>query len=280
MLKLPLIYALLLLPYIKVFAQPAINAQQFFLDDHLIKTELQTDIKSLRKNKEHPVWQAATITMHFSDTFLVKEKIQVQMRGEYRKNNCDIASLMMDFKNITSTKLSSLKKLKLVGGCRSDDINEQLLLKEFVTYKICNFLTPMSFRVRLLQINYNDDRSKVKTYDQFAFLIEDMKDVADRNNCKEIKKRTVFTQQTNRNQMTFVALFQYMIGNTDWAIPVYHNIKLMVPKNDTMAMPFPVPYDFDYAGIVNASYATPDESLNIRNVTERFTAGMRALPKN
>ena len=37
---------------------------------------------------------------------------------------------------------------------------------------------------------------------------------------------------------------------------------------------FPIPYDFDFSGIVDARYATPDESLDIRNVRQRQYRGI------
>lgn len=131
----------------------------------------------------------------------------------------------------------------------------------------------MSFRVRLIHLTFVDSQKKIKSFTQYAFLIEDMKDMADRNNCKEIKTKHFSTEQTDRHQITFVSIFQYMIGNTDWAVGNYHNIKLMVPKTDTLARPYPVPYDFDYAGLVNAPYAVPAEGLDITQVTERYYMG-------
>ena len=131
----------------------------------------------------------------------------------------------------------------------------------------------MSYRVRLLHITYNDSKQKVKSYTQYAFLIEDTKDMAERSNCIEIKNKTFGTEALNRQQITFVSVFQYMIGNTDWAVPNYHNIKLMAPKTDSLSRPYPVPYDFDYAGFVNAPYATPAEELDIKTVTERSYRG-------
>jgi hypothetical protein len=100
-----------------------------------------------------------------------------------------------------------------------------------------------------------------------------MDELAERNNCVEMRNREFFTEATNRQQTTLVCMFQYMIGNTDWSVPKYHNIKLMVPKNDTFAKPYVVPYDFDYSGIVNASYAIPNEALNIPSVTVRLYRG-------
>ncbi|MEO6452832.1 MAG: hypothetical protein ABIN97_02105 [Ginsengibacter sp.] len=250
-----------------------INRQLFFLDETPIEVTLTTDIKKLRNDKKTPVWQTTSIIMQFSDTSIITEQIRVKPRGIYRKNNCDIAALMLDFKNASSPGLSPLKSLKLVGGCHSNASDEALLIKEYLAYKIYNFISIMSFRVRLMHVTYKDSKQKVKPYSQYAFLIEDIKDLADRNNCVEIKNKTFNTEATNRQHINLVSIFQYMIGNTDWSVPVRHNIKLMVPKNDTFARPYPVAYDFDYAGLVNASYAVPDETLGTTSVTERVYRG-------
>ncbi len=133
----------------------------------------------------------------------------------------------------------------------------------------------MSFKVRLAKINYLDTREKMKPYTQYAFLLEDVDDMAERNKCKEVENIVFKTEQTNRQQMTLVALFQYMIGNTDWAVPNYHNIKLM--RLDSLSVPYVVPYDFDFAGAINASYAAPVPELGIQSVTERV---YRGFPRN
>ena len=73
--------------------------------------------------------------------------------------------------------------------------------------------------------------------------------------------------------MTIVALFEYMIGNTDWGVSVNHNTKLILSKTDSSQRPYVVPYDFDYSGLVNTDYAVPDEKLNITSVTERLYQG-------
>ncbi len=256
------------------FSQPSpISRQLVFLDDKLLKATFTTDIKKLRNDKKVPTWQPANITMRMPDSSVISEEIRVEPRGEFRKNNCDIASLMLDFKNPGSPKLSPLKKLKLVGGCGSTTRDEELLLKEYLVYKLDNLLSIMSFQVRLLHVNYKDSKQKAKPYTQYAFLIEDMSELTARNNCREIKNKVVGTEATNRQHMTLVYLFQYMIGNTDWSVPKYHNIKLMVPKNDTFARPYALPYDFDYAGVVDAPYAIPNEELGIKDVKERLYRG-------
>ena len=133
---------------------------------------------------------------------------------------------------------------------------EQFLLKEYIIYKIYNLLTPMSYRVRLIKMNYEDVNGKKKAMSQYAFFIEDIKAMAKRNKCKEYTKGKVTTEGTNRAQMTLVSVFEYMIGNTDWAVPVNHNIRLIYPKADSTAAPYAIAYDFDFSGLVNADYAS------------------------
>lgn len=250
-----------------------IDRQLFFLDDRVIETTITTDIKKLRNDKNMTAFQPADITLQFSDTSVISGQIGIKPRGIYRKQNCDLASLLLNFKTNPSSKLAALKELKLVGGCRSGPNDEALLLKEYVVYKLYNFISVMSFRVRLLHVTYKDNKEKAKSYSQYAFLIEDIKDMAKRNNCTELKNKKLNTEATDRRQINLVSIFQYMIGNTDWSVPAAHNIKLMQSKNDTLARPYPIPYDFDYAGLVNAPYAVPAEELGTKSVTERVYRG-------
>jgi hypothetical protein len=61
-----------------------------------------------------------------------------------------------------------------------------------------------------------------------------------------------------------------MIGNTDWSLDNRHNAVLIQPKGIETSIPFPVPYDFDFSGMVNAPYAKPSGHLPIQHVKERF----------
>ena len=131
--------------------------------------------------------------MQLSDTTTMSAEIGVKLRGIYRKENCDLASLMLNFKSKPPSDLSPLKDLKLVGGCHSGANDEALLLKEFLVYKIYNFISVMSFRVRLMHVTYKDSKQKAKSYSQYAFLIEDTKELAKRNNCLEVKNKKINT---------------------------------------------------------------------------------------
>jgi hypothetical protein len=276
MLKISLLCFIFCTSSLTTFCQhKSVKRKDLFLNDSVINIQFTTDIKKLKNSKKKPEWQPADVVMHFGDSLNISEQIRVELRGNYRKEHCEMASLMLDFKTKTSPLLSDLKKLKLVGGCHENVSSEELVLKEYLVYKLYNILSPMSFRVRLLRITYNDTQKKIKPYTQYAFLIEDIQDLAKRNNCKEITKKAFGAETTNRQQITFVSIFQYMIGNTDWSLPNYHNIKMIVPLTDTLAPPYPVPYDFDYCGIVNAPYATPREDLDITTVRDRYYLGYK-----
>ena len=179
----------------------------------------------------------------------------------------------LNFKNPTSPKLKSLGKLKLVVGCGATNEDEQLIIKEYLAYKMYNILTEKSFRVRLVKIRYEDTRGKIKPYSQYGFLLEDVDDMAARNKCKEVEGIAVQTESTDRKQMTLVALFEYMIGNTDWSVPAFHNIKLMQSADNTKSIPIAVPYDLNHCGFVNAAYAVPPEELGIATVKDRLYRG-------
>jgi hypothetical protein len=214
----------LLVNVVSASAQSPVNKVRFFQEDKLVTMDLSTDLKKLVSEKKTETYQPATVTLHFPDSTVISEPIQLTARGEFRRTECYVPSIKLNFKNPTSPKLSRLGKLKLVGGCGTRADDERLLLKEFLIYKIYSLFTDMSFRVRLLNINYSDTRGKIKAYTQYGFLIEDVDDMAKRSKCNEVEKTAFNTERTDRQQMTLVAIFQYMIGNTDWSVPNYHNI--------------------------------------------------------
>jgi hypothetical protein len=252
-----------------------LNRILFFAEDKPVEFTLSTDFKKILSERKKGVYQPGTATLHLSETESITDNIRLYARGEFRRKECNMPGLMLNFKNSPEGKLSPLKKMKLVCGCTSNEYGEQLLLMEYLIYKMYSQLTDMSFQVRLAKINYKDTRERMKPYTQYAFLLEDVDDMAERNKCKEVENIVFNTEQTNRQQMTLVALFQYMIGNTDWAVPNYHNIKLM--RHDSISVPYVVPYDFDFAGAINARYAAPVPELGIQSVTERL---YRGFPRN
>lgn len=254
-----------------------VDSARFFSEEGIIDMTLTTDIAQMQKAKGEDMFQQATVSLRFPDSSVIAEPVTVAPRGHFRREYCNIPPIMVDFSSPLSPRLSSLGKLKLVIGCGTNGNDEQLLLKEYLAYKVYNLLEDKSFRVRLLKVNYVDTRNKVKPFSQYAFLIEDDKDLAIRNNCIKKAKAQYATESTNRDLMTKLAVFEFMISNGDWSVPNNHNIRLLYDRNSEGTLPYPVPYDFDHSGFVNAGYALPNELLGTETVKERV---YRGFPRN
>ena len=97
--------------------------------------------------------------------------------------------------------------------------------------------------------------------------------MAARHHAGLLKSEKLSQRNMGQEHMNMVAVFEYMIGNTDWAVPTQHNIKIIKVAGKQKTKPCPVPYDFDYTGIVNAIYAIPPDGLPIEKVRERLFLG-------
>jgi hypothetical protein len=249
------------------------DSLKLFRDDRIIDLTLSTDYKKLFANKMKNEYQPAAITIRFPDSSVIGESIRIRARGHFRKDQCYMPPILLNFNTLASPKLRSLKRLKLVCGCSGSFEYGQLILKEALAYKIYNLLTDMSLRIRLARVNFKDTKEKMKPYTQYAFLLEDAGAMAERNNCVQVTRPAFGTENTDKEQMTLVALFEYMIGNLDWSVPVYHNIILIRPVTDSLSLPYTIAYDFDHSGLVNADYALPPDGFEISSVRERVYRG-------
>jgi hypothetical protein len=260
------------------FAQNiVIDKTKFFTDEEVLHITLTADFKKMDKAnlrpEAEPKFFPANICVHFPDSSVLSDDVEVRIRGVFRREECVTPPLLINFKTPAAVTFKKLGHLKLVRPCDITAYDEQLVLKEYLVYKIYNLVTEKSFRTRLVKMTFENTSGKNKIPTHYAFFIEDMDDVAKRNHCFEIKSPKFQTEQTERKQTTLLVLFQYMIGNTDWAIPLYRNVKLMRINKDSLSLPYVVPYDFDYCGLVNASYAIPVPELEIPNVRQRLYRG-------
>ena len=73
-----------------------------------------------------------------------------------------------------------------------------------------------------------------------------------------------------------MVLFEFMIGNTDLSVCAQHNVRLVeTPANEML----PVPYDFDFSGLVNTTYSGVDKRLGIQSVRDRLYRGPCRTPQ-
>lgn len=254
-----------------------VDCPLLFESDTLLEITIETDLKELvhdvgRESRYHK----AILSYFCDDDSLVVVDVELKTRGFFRKNrsNCNFPPIRVKFNRdqIQNTIFHGQNKLKIVTHCqnRPEHFN-QMVLQEYLIYKAYNLFTPESYRVRLARITYQDIKSAGKSLTKFAFFIEDSKAMALRNEKVVVKRMRIHQDATHTHKITRLAVFQYLIGNTDWGVPSLHNIRLIAqtPTSQLIA----VPYDFDWAALVDAPYAVPSEVLRIKSIHERLYRG-------
>ncbi len=264
----------ILLVFAYLFASSTAYSQSLNLFDsnEILELTLRGDLKTLFNDRgDDP--QYHNVYLQYQDDQITNNiPIKIKVRGNFRKksSNCGYPPLLLNFAKSTTPKKSVFwdqNKLKLVTSCRGDEY----VVHEYLVYKLYNLLTPKSFKVRLVKVIYDDTVKNKSSDPQFGMLIEDEDQMANRNLCTSVKKNGLRPADTQKNDFLKMAVFQFMIGNTDWSVQYRQNIKLIAP--DSTARPITVPYDFDHAGIVRATYANPAPELKLSSTLERRYRG-------
>jgi hypothetical protein len=240
-------------------------------DDTPLAVTLTTNIKKIRGDKgETGPWRDATLSF-VNDGKPVSLPIRIKTRGIWRKKNCEFPPVRLNIARTSSqgTMFYGLDRPKLVSYCRDDDTYEQWLLQEFQLYRIYNLLTPMSHRARLVKMTYADEGGKVQAT-RYAIILEEPEVMAQRLGLSQVKEKGAGPDFMEPHHGALVGVFEYFIGNTDFSIFALHNIELLSQEDGNVV---PVPMDFDFSGVVNARYATPDPKINIARVRERLFRG-------
>ena len=243
-----------------------------FDSDEILSITLKGNIRELLNDRaDKPASHPVTLYYRDKDSNEVNIPVQMKTRGHFRKlkENCKYPPLQISFPadvDRLSVVFKGQTKLKLVMPCTGDDY----VVREWLVYKIYNLLTPQSFKARLVRITLQDIKSKKQQGPFYGFLIENEKHMAERNKATVVEQK-LRPEATKQDVFLTMAVFQYLIGNTDWSVQYLQNIKLL--KTGSSAQLITVPYDFDHSGIVNAPYAQPAEELMMKSVQERRYRG-------
>jgi hypothetical protein len=252
------------------------HPEPLFDSDAPIKVTIQGPIRSLASNRTE-VPRPATMTVDG-----VTYPITLTTRGITRKTIqvCDFPPLRVEFTRPApaGSLFDHQQHLKLVTHCkRSPDFQQKVLL-EYSAYKLYNLMTPLSFRVRLANVDYVDETGR-PYISRIGYFLEEASKVAKRNAMTLAHMPdTVDGQLLDRAASAKFAVFEYMISNYDWALRAgpkgqecCHNNRLLSSGSGRPLTP--VPYDFDWSGLVDAPYAGPPEGINIGNLRQRDYRG-------
>ncbi|NJK82533.1 MAG: hypothetical protein HC912_00660 [Saprospiraceae bacterium] len=251
------------------------------IDERYENLVIKADFDALRANRMKAISQEAVLEFSNVQEKTSSWQVTIEPRGNFRRSVCvDMPPIRIIFSKETLHEkgfAENYRKYRLVTHCLDKPESEQTLMKEYWAYKLYNQITTQSFRVHLMKVTYLNTADNTATT-RFAFLVEDNDELEDRLNGKMkdlwgLDKDAL--QATSYQNMVF---FQYMIGNADWSIPEYRNLRFIYPKGSDKAIV--VPYDFDCSGLVNAFYARPNTNAGQQQVAQRVVMGKNARGKS
>ena len=208
--------------------------------------------------------------------------LKIRTRGKYRlqKKTCNFPPIRLNFKKgqVKKTEFATQDKLKLVSHCQTRRKNfEQLVLREYLAYRIYQALTDKSYAARLMRISYVDTEKEKEPLVKYGFIIEDDGNIGDRLGLSRAMIRKIKPEELDARQANLVAVYMYLIGNTDFSLILgppddecCHNAVLYSAGSAPYT---PIPYDFDFSGIVDAPYADPNPRFKLRSVKSRLYRG-------
>ena len=222
-------------------------------------------------------------TLEYVDEAGAKRSIPVafEARGMNRLKVCKFPpiKLIFDKEAAEKTPFRGDKALKLSTHCDNGERWEQYVGKEMLAYRIYNLVTERSFKVRAVSATYVDGADRDGPH--VGFLVESDSAMAKRNQLEKLDIVKPRLEQLDSLQNSRFALFEFLIGNTDFAQLAgatadrcCHNSQLI--GDHPPATVLAVPYDFDSSGLVDAHYAVPSPVLKIHSNRERVFRGFCA----
>ncbi len=200
--------------------------------------------------------------------------------GLNRRLNCTFLpfAITLAAEHTRGTPFEGILRLRLVAPCHLSPAYERYVLLEYLVYASYGIVARPGLRVRLVRCLFRDSDRPASEETVLAFFLEDLGEDARRLDLEWLDIATPDTERIDSEQLAVLALFQFMVGNTDWSAMAAapgerccHNVAIL--GRESARYDDLVPFDFDQTGIVDAPYAEPDQSLKIRQVTDRLYRG-------
>ncbi len=232
------------------------------------KMTLEADLTTIIANKKTNQYFPGSLITADGQTY----KIELRPRGKYRRKVAEIPPLKIKFKkkDLVAGGLDTLNEVKLVLPCFDNALGDELIVKEYIAYKMFEKLTGASVRARLIRLTLRDTHVEKSKKVMLAMLVEDEEETVARLNGKVVDQYGLPIDSLMTNQAALVAMFEYMIGNTDWEIAMMRNVRLIRSLDDSTGKVLVIPYDFDFSGLVSAPYSSPASETGLKTVRDRF----------
>jgi hypothetical protein len=272
---LPLVFAVVM-PAGMLFAQApdsSISIFRYFHQnpDSLPTLRLDTNWGRLVRTKMAEEYQEAQLSFIGPDAVRDTLPVKMKARGNVRKEVCYYPPVKIKFQkaDLKALNFNNMNEVKCVFPCRSGERDADYLLREALIYRLYERISPVHLHTQLVRLEgMQDGKDKLSSY---ALLIEHEEEFSARLNARVVERGIVNVGGLNRELYLRMVFFQYMVANTDWSLPNRHNVQMVAAEGYPRIVV--VPYDFDYAGFVDAPYAIPAEVIPIKSVTDRYFLG-------
>jgi hypothetical protein len=255
-------------------AKQAAEQRPLFASDEPLSFTLIADFGQVQgdRNPDGTRLYPATVVLAQGTAEERTIEAQIRTRGHSRlkPDTCFFAPLRLVFpSNPVGTVFEGQKRLKLGVHCKDLGDYPEYVLREYPVYRMFNLLTANSFRARIADVRYVDSKNN-KTFTRGGLFIEDDDDVARRMGGRISDSVGKYARTYDAGMMALTTVFGYMIGNTDVSVRTLHNVRTVLMPDGRR---IPIPYDFDYSGVVDAAYAVPNPLLDQGSVHQRLYLG-------
>lgn len=263
----------------------AVSGEYLFASDDVLDLKLTVDFAALCRPREVEDCDYTPTTLGYvsSEGAEITVPVELRVRGGWRaqRDHCDVPPLFIRFSSGTQgTPFQGQGMLPLTTHCRSKVTvktgsksaadYEQYVLREYLGYRLYNIVTDRSLRVRLVRITYEKPGEVGKGESRYAFFTEHFDELAARDGSHRLPSKSFDHQRVDLKVFDDVALFSFMVGNTDWSVVRQRNILLLQDANERQ---YPVPYDLDMSGLVDAAYSGVSPRLDFRDPLQRYYLG-------
>jgi hypothetical protein len=260
-----------------------------FASHDVLELRIEAPFNTIFKDREQEsTYHPGTVSYVDESGDSVVLDMRARTRGKFRlqKRTCGFPNLHVNFRRrqVENTVFAGQNRISIVAHCQDKkDEYEQFTLQEYLIYRTFNQLSDRSVRVRLARTTYIDTDDKRDSLTKYMFILEPFDMLAARHGWEVLEVPIVPPDQQDPPSLLLFEVFQFLIGNTDWsafqAVPgesCCHNAKLI----GTMIGPVvPIPYDFDWSGVISAPYAKPDPLVGVRRVRDRRYWGICRPPE-
>ncbi|MBT8218369.1 MAG: metallophosphoesterase [Bacteroidia bacterium] len=238
---------------------------EYLYNSDKVVVNLSESYKTVKQNFEKDESETPGVISITADKDQFVFNAKFELGGKSRRKICSYPPIKINFKKQELEDFNFHRandRIKLVMQCKGTKSMVNAIKMEKLIYDLYEVVSPYGHRAKMSIVNVEGEKSY-----QEALILESDDDLCMRTDTRRLKVSTISTDVVDRPLYIKMVLFQYLIANTDWSARKGHNTDLFMRNSDSTMIV--IPYDFDYAGIINTDYAIPSEKLPIASVTER-----------